>query len=148
MTSFGLDCGQCPHQVSMILLVETMRVKYASMSPDRTMAANLDGEPVTPASQDPHVPTHHTGTHGVTVETKQDKTGRMGRASRTTQDSTRIEKGRGKKLQKVSYLGLDLQSRLPVVMGEGIHNRFVVVGGSFQKLTAHFRRPKDLFQGG
>lgn len=91
----------------MILLVEMTEVKSDAISPDRMMIAKPDGELDTPASRDLHVPTHHTETLGVTMETKRDKLerwdGRRGKVG-----SIRTGRGKGKKIQEASYLRLDL----------------------------------------
>lgn len=58
-----------------------------------------------------------------------------------------VQEGRMGKLAKkrnTSYLGLGLESRVPVMMSKGFHNSAVIVGRSVKKFTSHRRCPENL----
>lgn len=48
------------------------------------------------------------------------------------------------RINLITYLGLGFQGRLPVCVSESLHDRFIVIGRSIQKLAAQGRLPKNL----
>lgn len=52
--------------------------------------------------------------------------------------------GSSRQRNDATYLGFGFEGRLPVGMGEGLHDRVIVIRGSIQKLTADLWGAKKL----